>query len=324
MRKALIIGINKYPAAPLYGCIRDAESLAGLLQKNGDQSFNFDISLQRDIPTKNDLAAMVHQHFQGGNDVDISVLYFSGHGSVNEVDSFLVTPDFKRFDPGLSLSHLMLMANESKHRNRVIILDCCHAGSAGNIAVMGGGASILNSGVTILAASKPDEVAMESGGGGIFTNLLLQALEGGAADICGNITPAGIYAYIDQALGALSQRPVFKANTTAFIPLRKIRPRISPETLKNISNYFADPQQDRPLDPSYEFTNSDQYNHERKPPFAQPGNVEIFKSLQQLAGVGLVVPVGAPHMYFAAMEGKACRLTPLGMHYWRLVRENRI
>lgn len=35
--------------------------------------------------------------------------------------------------------------------------------------------------------------------------------------------------------------------------------------------------------------------------------------------VNLVVPVDAPHMYHAAMESKACKLTVLGEHYRRLV-----
>jgi hypothetical protein len=29
-------------------------------------------------------------------------------------------------------------------------------------------------------------------------------------------------------------------------------------------------------------------------------------------------------MYFAAMEGKACRLTPLGRHYWQVAKEGRL
>jgi hypothetical protein len=29
-------------------------------------------------------------------------------------------------------------------------------------------------------------------------------------------------------------------------------------------------------------------------------------------------------MYYAAMESKTCRLTPLGRHYWRMAANNRI
>jgi len=49
-------------------------------------------------------------------------------------------------------------------------------------------------------------------------------------------------------------------------------------------------------------------------------NTATFAVLQRLQSVGLVRPVGAskPHMFHAAMESKACELTPLGQHYWSL------
>jgi hypothetical protein len=44
------------------------------------------------------------------------------------------------------------------------------------------------------------------------------------------------------------------------------------------------------------------------------------------AGLGarLVEPVGADHLYFAAMQSGACRLTALGRHYWRMADEGRL
>ena len=38
MRKALVVGINDYSQAPLTRCINDAQALASLLEKNGDNS----------------------------------------------------------------------------------------------------------------------------------------------------------------------------------------------------------------------------------------------------------------------------------------------
>ena len=63
---------------------------------------------------------------------------------------------------------------------------------------------------------------MEQGGGGVFTRLVVAALQGGAADLRGHITPGSIYAYVDQALGAWDQRPIFKTNVTRFTSLRKV------------------------------------------------------------------------------------------------------
>lgn len=39
--------------------------------------------------------------------------------------------------------------------------------------------------------------------------------------------------------------------------------------------------------------------------------------------VNLVVPVDAPHMWHAAMQRKACKLTALGEPYRRLAEHNR-
>lgn len=38
MRKALVVGIDDYPSAPLHGCINDATSFASIIENNGDGS----------------------------------------------------------------------------------------------------------------------------------------------------------------------------------------------------------------------------------------------------------------------------------------------
>ncbi len=51
---------------------------------------------------------------------------------------------------------------------------------------------------------------------------------------------------------------------------------------------------------------------------------EIFRDLQVLRNVGLVEPIEAEHMYYAAISSKACGLTTLGKYYWRLVSQQKI
>ena len=53
-------------------------------------------------------------------------------------------------------------------------------------------------------------------------------------------------------------------------------------------------------------------------------HTQIFSILQQYNRLNLLVPVGAEHMWNAAMESKSCKLTALGEHYRRLVEKNRI
>jgi hypothetical protein len=154
--------------------------------------------------------------------------------------------------------------------------------------------------------------------------LLLDALHGGAADLKGYITPGSVYAYIDQALGAWDQRPVFKTNISRFISLRTVVPQVSMAIIHKLTEYFPTPTEPYPLNPSYEDTNTLQTEHIVIEPYANKENVAKFKELQKLQSVGLVVPVDAPFMYFAAMNSKACKLTSLGYHYWRLVKDQRI
>lgn len=100
---------------------------------------------------------------------------------------------------GIQMSTIMSIVNTSKVRNKIIILDCCHSGNIGKYELQDVG-SILNTGVSVLTACREDEVAMEAGGHGLFTELLCTALNGGASDYCGNITIGGVYAYIDRSL----------------------------------------------------------------------------------------------------------------------------
>lgn len=313
MRKALVIGINAYPTAPLKGAIQDATSVADAIEKNGDGSPNFDIERRMDVSTKSELKELIIKLFSG--DCDVTLLYFSGHGDLNATGGYIVTPDHQKHDVGVSMDDVLKIAHESKAKDKIIILDCCHSGTLGSSTLIATGASQIGEGMSILTASRTDEAAIERGDQGVFTGLLIDALHGGAADLRGYITPGSVYAYVDQALGAWDQRPVFKTNVTRFTPIRRVTPPISDDMLRKLIEYFPSPTDEYPLDPTYEFTNTG---------IAIPEHVEVLQTLQKFKGVNLVVPVGEEHMYFAAQNSKSCRLTATGFQYWRLVKEGRL
>ena len=320
MKKALVVGINNYPQCPLYGCENDANAVENILSRNADSSANFSVKKELNVPTKGELKRHIVDCFSGNN--EIALFYFSGHGYIDAIGGYIVTPDYSQHDMGVSMQEILTIVNDSRTKNKIIILDCCHAGFLGSISTTGQQASIIGDGVTLLTASKSDEPAMEVHGHGVFTSLLLDALNGGAADVTGFITPGGIYAYIDKALGPWEQRPVFKTNVTRFSPLRRAIPQIREDVLRRLVNYFATPDAELPLNPSFEPTNAPAVEHKVVKPYADAENTKIFKELQMLEGVGLVIPCGEEHMYFAAMNSKSCRLTSAGQHYWRLVHEN--
>lgn len=315
MRKALVIGINDYPKVPLKGCINDANAVANVLEKNGDGSPNFSVKLvtsPSEKITKSSLKGAIEALFAGV--CDIALLYFSGHGTITSTGGYVVTPDFTKYDEGVSMDEILSLANDSKAKDKIIILDCCFSGTFGSPKISGSSVAQLTEGLSVLTASHSAESAVEVNGAGIFTALVVDALQGGAADLRGHITPGSIYAYVDQALGAWDQRPIFKTNVTRFTSLRTIAPPVPLSTLRKICAYFPNAQDEYRLDPSYEFTDK------RK----DDAHVAIFKDLQKFEGVGLVVPVGEEHMYFAAMNSKTCRLTALGYQYWRLVKEKKL
>lgn len=317
-RKALVIGINDYKSSPLKCCVNDAKSVVALLEKNEDKSPNFTVKEITEYALEEKLKCEIKELFSGT--ADVALLYFSGHGSSDEHDSYIVSQDEKL----ISMDEILKYANNSEVRNKIIILDSCFSGGLGKIGPLNSPATVINDGVTIMTASSENEYSIETGDHGLFTSLLLQALDGYASDIMGNITPAGIYSFIDQALGAWDQRPIFKTNTKSFYFLRQTKPRVEISTLREINNYFPYENFLFKLDPSFEDTNSKKVKHILKEPYADDENVKKFKVLQLYQKVGLVEPVGEDYMYYAAMRSKSCRLTNLGKRYLKLVNEKRI
>lgn len=322
IRKALVVGIDEYPSCPLEGCCNDSEMIKDLLANNEDGAPNFSVWQKNNVNTKAELLRLIDSCFSG--DADVALFYFSGHGHIDSIGGYLVTPDCSKYDWGVSLQDVLTIANKSKCKERIIILDCCFSGFMGSISTVGQNTAVINEGVTILTASRNSETAKEINGHGVFTALFAEALAGGAADVTGNVTIGGIYAFIDKALGPWQQRPVFKTNVTRFTSLRNVKPQVEKNIIRMLTKYFEHEEAYLKLDPSFEPTNAKNVEHKIIEPYANEQNTKIFSDLQKLESVGLVVPVEEEHMYFAAMNSKACKLTTIGKQYWRLVKESKI
>jgi hypothetical protein len=329
MKRALAVGVDSYPDAPLNGCVNDALAVGQLLERNGDGSPNFATVTLTSNENQVDsaiLSAALHDLFS--TDADTALFYFAGHGIINPETNagYIVTQDGRRGAWGISLSEILGLANAAypKIRSSVIILDSCHSGYAGEASgIVAQQVSAIGTGVTILTASHRDGVAAEQDGHGLFTSILLDGLSGGAADICGRITPASLYSHVDQTLGPWEQRPIYKANVQTFITLRQVSPKISFDILRRLPKYFPDPAFLFALDPSYEPDRHNIPEHLRDTPVNEE-HARIFKELQACNRHGLVVPVDAEHMYYAAIQSTACRLTALGAHYRKLAEMGRI
>jgi hypothetical protein len=290
--------------------------MAEMLRRHHDGEVNFDVEVltsdERTV-TKGLLRERVTALLSGP--ADVALLYFSGHGSQDAFGGHLVTTDASEHDPGLPLAEVLALANRATDvREVVIIVDSCHAGWLGSVSAGGTGQAQLREGLSILTASRAAEAAYQEDGAGVFTRLVLSALDGGAADVLGHVSVAGVYAHVSQALGAWDQRPLFKSHVARMLTLRRTPPAVALSTLRRLPEWFTSDDAVFPLSTRYE-------------PTAEPRDEEAertFRCLQQCNRAKLVEPDGQEDMYWAAMRETGCRLTTLGRFYRRLAADGRI
>ena len=319
MKRALLVGIDYYENfQQLYGCANDAAAIHPLLQRNEDGGPNLDCRLASadDAAThvsRDRLKEMIRELLSGG--AEFALLYFAGHGAPTDGGVALVTSDGTDGTPGVTFSEILAAINKSSVAEVTVILDCCFSGGATTIEALNNGLANLRNGLSVLTASRDDQVSMETAEGrGQFSTYLEGALNAGAADVLGRVNVSGLYSYLSESFGAWEQRPTFKANIDRLHDIRTCKPLVPLETLRRLTEWFPTPGYDYPLDPTYEPT----ANKERHP------NETIFAGLQKFRACRLVDPIGVEHMYYAAINSTGYRLTPLGKHYWSLVKAGRI
>lgn len=319
-RRALLIGIDQYDnLEPLTACAADATAMAQLLARNEDDSPNYDCrvltSKEATISRKvlRTEWRRLFNNFRG----DI-LFYFSGHGAPTEVGGFLVTQEGELDDPGLSMNDLLVMANSCRAEHVLLILDCCHSGDLGNPPGLQGQGGVhqaqLREGLTILAASRATEAALEVEGHGVFTWLLLGGLRGGAADVRGYVSAAALYAYVDQALGPWEQRPMYKSHAGQLPPVRRCNPAVPDSLLRTLTMAFSAADRPVQLDPSFERTHVS----------AKPENIALFEIFKKLRDARLLLTETGDDLYYVALNSGRVRLTPLGQYYWQLASQRRI
>ncbi len=313
-RRALVVGINHYDSFDeLKGCITDARDMQSVLARNADESRNFEVDLRTSDGPERITRPVLRQactELFATVDVDI-VFYFAGHGASSDVETYLVTQDGEPGDYGLPMSELVERANRSPARTVLIVLDCCFSGAAGNRLSLDAGvdAASLREGVTILAASRGTQEADEIDGHGVFTDLVVGALKGGAADVRGQVSAAAVYGYVESALGSLASRPIYKSHAAKLGPVRLCLPKVPDSLLREIPIFFPVEGHAYRMDMSYEETN---YGP------AAPAHVEVFRKFKKLQVAGLLKPKFGDDLYWTAARSGVVMLTELGEFYRRI------
>src|SRR4051812_31714521 len=152
MRRALVVGINHYESAPLTGCIDDAKRMERLLRRHDDGRVNFDTQLvtsDREPVTRARLREGVENLF--ADPADVALLYFSGHGTENDLGGYLVTTDATLYNEGVALGDVLALANRAAHISEVaIIIDSCHSGWLAPVPAVDNMQASLREGLSIL------------------------------------------------------------------------------------------------------------------------------------------------------------------------------
>lgn len=327
-RIAYFLGVDEVKGLPpLHGCRDDATKMNERFKQREWNAPRYECHLETDAPiagvaqrlTADDLRTAVDTLFNPNRRLEVAVFYFAGHGAVggttgNKHGFYLMTSDAERPEHGVAMSYVLDAANRcAKTQERIIILDCCHAGNMGDAPFSDDGLAWLKEGVSVLAACRSKELAMETTAeGGVFTKFILEALSGGAADALGRVTLASIYAHVDLRLSLVQQRPVFKANVSRLVSLHSCAPRVDDAELRKAFAEFSRADALFPLDHTYEPAIP---ADERDAP-VDDEHVKLFRIFQKMRAASLLEPVDDDHLYWAAYRKKPCRLTSLGQLYW--------
>ncbi|MEK6701931.1 MAG: caspase family protein [Planctomycetota bacterium] len=331
-KKALLIGINSYDQLPtLSACVRDAEAMALALFRHDDgtHEMNYECTVLKDAAanggrlTRAELRRAITDHFKDFK--GDTLLYFSGHATLTPTGGFLAARDSEKNDPGVAMHEVMTLATKAPAREVVIILDCCHAGDAGNAAALGKTAlgeslTVLREELTVIAAAGSAQAAIEVNGRSEFTAALVDALNGGAADALGQVTAPAMYAYARRRFGPTTQRPVYKSHATDATVIRRCKRLIERPELQRLVQLFRTTNDRIRLDPEYE--PEDEHGNKK-----QPVNEEKVKDAQlfkRFRDAGLVRSTDGEHFYWTARWGRTLELSDRGKEYWVLISKGRI
>jgi len=329
-RRALIVGINKYNVFHnLSTCVADALAMQPLLERNADASPNYSCRLlvhgkggkTREV-TMRLLREACIELFDYTGDV---LFYFSGHGAMTSTGGYLATSDAEPDNWGIPMQEILDLASKSPARDILVILDCCHAGAAGNVPLFSSGngrnpLALVRENMTIIAGSRASESAVESDKYSLFTASVLEALDGGAADHMGWVTAQSIYAYVERGFGSWVQRPIYKSHASDLTVIRQCAPLIERLKLHQFVELFPEVDHKFRLDPKYE--PEDENGNMHKP--VDKKKVALARLFKDFRDVGLLKSSNGEQFYWVARHSGTLELTLRGREYWRLVKGGRI
>ena len=196
---ALLIGVSEYQSgfSPLPTTVKDVEAIQEVLVNPEIGEFAAENVTVLKNPQKPDMEEAIHDLYDNRQRDDLLLLYFSGHGLINDDGNFYFSTSSTKKKGASFLPYLAVAASyvhecmkKSKSKRKVVILDSCFSGafSQGMTAKDGGfiniGQHLGGQGTAILTASTSTQYAYEEEGSefGIYTRYLVDGIKTGAAD----------------------------------------------------------------------------------------------------------------------------------------------
>jgi uncharacterized caspase-like protein len=232
----MAVGINNYKngAYNLNYAQPDAKSFVEQISKNYDKIFKSinPIEIYNEDATKENIIKGFNQIITKAKPEDVFVFFYAGHGSLDEEhkdadgDSpfYFVPTDVTKIygDPeqlqkkGLSANELRQYLTQIRSTKQLVLMDACHSGGALKSMNVRAAASdekaifqlARSSGVVTIASSGSKQFATEFDilKHGVFTYVLLEALNGKADNGDGKVTVNEIKLYMEERVPELTKQ----------------------------------------------------------------------------------------------------------------------
>jgi hypothetical protein len=208
--RALLIGNSTYPAdehnlQQLRGPVKDIAAVnRALIDKDTGLFADADVTLLPEVTSTRALRAL-GKFFAGADRDDVLLMYFSGHGKLDQNGRLhLCMQDTETTDllsTAVSNVRINEFADASRARNIVLILDCCYAGAFRGADL---GDAVAGPGRYVLSSCRGTQLANDAtvdNGTSFFTQHLVDGLlTASDSDQDGYVSFSDLYAYVDHRL----------------------------------------------------------------------------------------------------------------------------
>jgi hypothetical protein len=231
--RALLIGNSTYLTdehnlQALKGPVKDIAALnRALIDPRSGLFEDADVSLLPEATSDRAVRAL-GRFFGTATRDDVLLLYFSGHGKLDQAGRLHLcmqdTDTSELLSTAVSSARVNEFADASRARNVVIVLDCCHAGAFRGADL---GQAVAGPGRYVMTSCRGTQLANDAtveNGTSLFTQYLVDALVSAAADQDGDgyVTFSDLYAYVDRQLReAGKQIPQRRVDADGDLPLAK-------------------------------------------------------------------------------------------------------